>query len=74
VEPTEYFNELCQHDWYYNYSDDFTVYNRGRANLFKLQSLAAENKVLGKMYEDYSAWAFDNEKPKPELKNYLRKK
>jgi hypothetical protein len=28
----EYFNRLSNHDWYYDYSDDHSVWKRGSAN------------------------------------------
>jgi len=72
----EYFQELERHDWYYNYSDDHTVWERGNRNAHRLQAIAAEDQLLGRMYADYSKWVFldvsERERTnKPTAKSYL---
>jgi len=38
---------LASHDWYYNYSDDHSVYARGRDHASSIRSELDRLKVLG---------------------------
>lgn len=40
----DYFKQLQQHDWYFSFSDDHSVYKAGAANLKKLKDIAAKSK------------------------------
>ena len=76
MSPADYLDELRRHDWYYNYSDDHSVWTKGRNNAHRLQSIAAEGGILGKIYEDYSKWVFMDRSerentPEPTLVNYI---
>jgi hypothetical protein len=78
MSPEQYLKELKSHDWYYNYSDDHSVWTKGRNNAHRLQAIAAEIGILGKMFDDYSRWVFmdrsDRENtPEPTLENYIKK-
>ena len=75
MQPKEYLTKLKQHDWYYNYSDDHSVWTKGRDNAHRLQAIAAEGGILGKMYEDYSKWIFMDrtereQTPEPSIEDY----
>tara|TARA_A100001015_G_C14818516_1_gene643728 strand:+ start:364 stop:597 length:234 start_codon:yes stop_codon:yes gene_type:complete len=56
----EYFKELEKHDWYYNYSDDHSVWRKGNENTKRLQAIAQEQPILGRMYTEYSVWIFSD--------------
>lgn len=69
----DYYDLLEQHDWYYIFSDDHKVYEKGKSNQDKLVDLAEENgpkfKELYKAFGDhyFSGKPWDTEqKPKPE--------
>lgn len=34
---------LCNHDWYYQQSDDYTVYSNGLQEELELQTIAEQN-------------------------------
>lgn len=69
----EYYEMLEKHDWYYMFSDDSTVYNKGHAARNSLNSIAAKG---GQEYVDllrafsehmFSGEPWKNERaPKPE--------
>lgn len=68
----EYWDELNQHDWYYHYSDDGKVYNRGKSNEQRLDGHSLESdehKAIFKAFSEhhFSGSAFGTDKaPKPE--------
>lgn len=47
----DYARMLEQHDWWYEMSDDPKAYRNGLAKEQELRSLAYDNPVLLKMYE-----------------------
>ena len=50
----EYTELLKKHDWYYDYSDDHSVYERGYRQRNKLHQLAEE---IDRDYELYNQYA-----------------
>jgi hypothetical protein len=52
MSENEYRKLLEAHDWYYEFSDDHSVYKLGRVMQFKLRQLALSDKRLMQMYED----------------------
>ncbi len=38
---------LARHDWYYNYSDDYSVYRRGSENASRIQELRRKAQAAG---------------------------
>ena len=52
-ERQEFFKECQYHDWYYEYSDDGRVYDRGRSAYAKLSGKANSHP---KFLEIYKAW------------------
>lgn len=52
MSENEYAKLLEEHDWYYEFSDDHSVYKLGRAMQFKLRQLALSDDRLMQMYED----------------------
>ena len=45
MDLVEYFKELQRHDWYYEYSDDHKVWEKGKNNLKRIQAVAQESEV-----------------------------
>jgi len=56
----EYFNRLTNHDWYYNYSDDHSVWKRGNEYRDRLLNTAAEHPTYKKMYNEFVNWMRSN--------------
>lgn len=75
----EFFMKLRRHDWFYEYSDDHSVWQRGQAARHELRQLAKENDTFALMYDDYINYinAIVKEGPKqesvpvPKLEDYL---
>lgn len=44
-------NQLKNHDWHFEYSDDHSVWRRGRANLEAIRAKAKSNAVFQTAYE-----------------------
>lgn len=68
----EYWDQLNRHDWYYEYSDDHSVWQRGGAELGRLKALSdltPEHRALWEGFNKhmFSVEAWKTEKaPKPE--------
>jgi len=68
----EFFDELEKHDWYYEYSDDQRVWDKGNTNSKRLSGISEESEEHKKLYKDYtnhmySGETFEKEKiPKPD--------
>lgn len=65
----EFFEELNNHDWFYEFSDDFRVWQRGTQEEERLIKKADSDPQLLKMYKDFCKWT-NNEIDKPKLENY----
>jgi hypothetical protein len=66
----EYFQKLQQHDWFYDYSDDHRVWQRGvnsRDELYRAFSIDEKFKV---MYNDYYAYIGGKRDTQPKLEDY----
>ena len=50
---SEYYDQLERHDWFYEYSDDHSVWTRGNQSLAKLQMAAAESPAHQELYTKY---------------------
>ena len=70
MDLVEYFKELQRHDWYYEYSDDHKVWEKGRNNSKRIQAAAQESEVMLRMYKDYADYVF-NKMPKPTIEKYI---
>ena len=51
MDQIEYFKKLQSHDWYYDYSDDNRVWEKGRRESQRLQAIAQEMPIYLVMYE-----------------------
>lgn len=52
----DYYQKLESHDWYYDYSDDYTVWSRGHRihqQLKEISKLSKEHEQLYKEFVDY---------------------
>lgn len=49
----EYTRLLETHDWFYEYSDDFSAYQRGHKSKQLLESLAKQDETLKKLFDEY---------------------
>ena len=65
----EYFALCARHDWFYDYSDDHSVYCRGRDSESNLVGLASNDPEL---QDIYNAWCkyMSNQSIKPKLENF----
>ena len=52
----EFYNELEQHDWTFMYSDDHSMYTRGRQNIERLTAIASQSPELEELFNAYSKW------------------
>ena len=57
-ERQEFFKQCQSHDWYYQYSDDGRVYDRGRETSHRLQSKAKTHPALMEIYKSWSNYKF----------------
>lgn len=66
----EYFALCARHDWFYDYSDDHSVYCRGRDMESNLVGLAANDQELQGIY---SAWVnyISNQASLPKLDDFV---
>lgn len=71
--PWEFYAQLNQHDWYYHYSDDHRVYQRGCDAEGRLRTIASKDPKLKELYDGFKAHyfsgdGFGSEKaPKPKM-------
>lgn len=61
----DYYEQLRSHDWYYQYSDDGWVYNRGTESETRVRNLAKQSPEHQKMYDEFRAHKFSGG-PAPE--------
>lgn len=60
----EYYNLLDKHDWFYEYSDDFSVWSAGQNKRQKLLAIAKESDTHKQLYIAFEQYKF-NQAPKP---------
>jgi len=71
----EFYNELCRFDWWYEYSDDHSVWRRGsdreRELSYKAESLGESGKeMFSKFRYEYSSGKCEL----PQLSDFIEKK
>jgi len=76
MDQIEYFKKLQSHDWYYDYSDDNRVWEKGRRESQRLQAIAQEMPIYLVMYEamaDYMLSPPEKRKglKEPKIEDYL---
>jgi len=69
----EFYKLLQSHDWYYYFSDDPSVYDKGKASHTAIVSAVKTYPTLKLLYKDYQIYAFrgrDNTLKEPRLEDY----
>jgi hypothetical protein len=61
----EFYDLLDQHDWYYQYSDDRSVYNRGKEQQAKIEAQASGRREFKLLLEAFRSY-IRGSGPKPE--------
>lgn len=51
----DYENSLKYHDWYYEYSDCYSVYDRGSTERWRLRNISEATPEHKALYEKYKA-------------------
>ena len=68
---SEYFRELQRHDWYYEYSDDHSVWKRGSDERTRLtQKKEYVGGVYHEMYSEFYNW-YRGEREQPTLEEFI---
>ncbi len=57
-ELEDYISLLRAHDWKYDFSDDHTVWSRGKASYEKILSLAKTHPALEDLLKTWGSFAF----------------
>lgn len=52
----EYIKQLMHHDWFYSYSDDYSVWKAGKDENARLSAIAASGKPFRMAYDAVSAY------------------
>lgn len=73
VSLRDYWDKLSRHDWYYNYSDDGSVWRRGEENESKLIAISRQSPEHKALYDGFKehhftgeGWTKKEKFPKPE--------
>ncbi len=54
----DFINLHADHDWFYEFSDSSSVYDRGYANFQELVKISKTNEDLSKLFELYMKWKY----------------
>lgn len=65
-----FFNQLLAHDWYYDYSDDYSVFLKGVASHKAIVRKCEKDDLLRQMFADFSNY-YAKKRDKPEIEEYL---
>jgi len=57
----EFYDQLDRHDWYYEWSDDHGVWERGSSDANRLAQIAKESPVHQKLHNDFTEHKFSGE-------------
>jgi hypothetical protein len=66
----DYFKLLANLDWYYQFSDDHGVWQRGLSANNLAHAIRLQSSVHTKMYDDWYAYMFKKGE-KPVITNYI---
>ena len=70
---SEFWDVLNSHDWTFEFSDDFSVYRRGKESLDHIKNIASMSRFHYALYEDFYVHIFKSDGfkqfPKPEKPN-----
>jgi hypothetical protein len=67
----QYFAECIQMDWFYDYSDDHSVWTRGNNRDRELSRIADGSPILEKIYSDFRYRYTRGEIERPQLTDYI---
>lgn len=69
----DYYDMLNKHDWWYQMSDDSSVYHKGREEQARLISISRDSDEHAQLFNDFQAYKLasdpNNQPPKPERPN-----
>jgi len=60
-----YYDALARHEWTFDFSEDYRVWERGWRELEYLQGMATKNPRLAELFRDFSNYIWGGA-PKPE--------
>lgn len=66
----EYYNELNSHDWWYEYSDDFSVYRKGNDRENFLRNKSSLNNEHFVLYHTFMNWK-NGKRERPVIEEFL---
>ena len=55
MDKEEFLKVLARHDWFYQYSDDYSVWRRGQEASDRIQGLIQQHPELKEVYTTYVA-------------------
>jgi len=67
----QFYNACAQMDWFYDYSDDHSVWNRGNDRDRELRRIAEGNTHLEKIYRDFRYEYTSGRIESPQLSDYI---
>jgi len=67
----QYFAECSLMDWFYDYSDDHSVWTRGNNRDRELSRIADGSPILEKIYSDFRYRYTRGEIERPQLSDYI---
>lgn len=53
-----YYDALARHEWTFDYSDDYRVWEKGCRELEYLQGMATKNPRFAEMFRDFSSYVW----------------
>ena len=53
-----FWNVLCRHDWYFEFSDDFSVWKRGAESESQVKTIASQSDQHQAVYDAHLAYYF----------------
>lgn len=66
----QFFNECLRHDWFYDYSDDHSVWTRGFENKKRLYNEAQDNVTKEKILSEFLEYTRGN-RERPTLDEFI---
>lgn len=60
ITEKEFKKLLEEYDWYYNMSDDYSIWSRGDLQRRKIEQLCKENSQFAKIYSEEESKKFKN--------------
>lgn len=65
----DYYDLLDSHDWYYHFSDDMKVYDKGEREEIQLDDIATQSPEHEKLYKGFQEHMFSGKPFNKELKS-----